>query len=287
MNFRHIEIGESDPEIAHLAEQRRDAGALVIRVERIDQLMAFIGQFEIPFGEPLWHRVHRIGEFQRQLPLAEFAHDRGGFLDNDDLAAPDHADAISHLLGLFDIMGRQNDRNAAFAQAAYKVPHAAPKLDIDTRRRLVEKQDFGFMAQCLGDHHPALHPTRQFHDLRVAFVPERKILQQLLDIGLVARLAEQATAEIDRRPNRLESIGADLLRHEPDHPARFPVAANDIVSARKHRARCRRNNAADRTDQSRLARAIGPEQCEDLARNDIQTDIVERLNPAIIGLAEV
>ena len=49
----------------------------------------------------------------------------------------------------------------------------------------------GWCDERLGDQHPAHHAARELADLRVALVPERELAQQLLELGLVARLAEQ------------------------------------------------------------------------------------------------
>src|SRR3546814_9620784 len=73
-----------------------------------------------------------------------------------------------------DIMRRQDDRDPALAQTAHHVPHVAAQLDIDPRGRFVEEQDLGFVAQRLGDHHAAFHAARQFHDLRIALIPQRE-----------------------------------------------------------------------------------------------------------------
>jgi len=47
-----------------------------------------------------------------------------------------------------------------------------------------------------------------------------------------------------------------------------------------------RHDSADRIDQRGLARAIGAEQGEDLALVDVEIDGLQRLQPALVGLAE-
>ena len=75
------------------------------------------------------------------------------------------------------------------------------------------------MAQRLGDHHAALHAARQLDDRRAAFLPEREIAKQLLDVAGVRAFAEQTAAEAHRVLDRREDIERDLLRHESDHRA--------------------------------------------------------------------
>ena len=134
---------------------------------------------------------HRLLQVQRQLLLAELLHQLGLLLDHDQLALVDHADAVGHLLGLVDVVGGQDDGDAAFAQAPHQRPHVAAQLDVHARGRLVEKQDLRLVRQRLGDHHAALHAARQRHDLVVALVPQRQVAQHLLDVRRVRRAAEQ------------------------------------------------------------------------------------------------
>jgi hypothetical protein len=50
----------------------------------------------------------------------------------------------------------------------------------------------------------------------------------------VGRLAEQAAAEADRGPHRLEGVGRQLLRHQADQRARGAVVAHDVVAVDGH-----------------------------------------------------
>ena len=119
-------------------------------------------------------------------------------------------------------------------------------------------------------------------------VPQRQVAQHLLDVRRVRRLAEQAAAEADRRPDRLEGVGGQLLRHQAD-----------LARARRgSRARCRGrrrsplpalgvDDAADDADQRRLAGAVRAEQREDLAAADLEVDALQRLEPGRVGLGEL
>ena len=49
---------------------------------------------------------------------------------------------------------------------------------------------------------------------------------------------------------------------------------------------CRFDDAADRVDQRGFARAIGAKERENLAALDIEIDILESLQPALVGLRE-
>ena len=157
------------PASLRVVEQRRDAGVLRLGVEGVDQLAyrraASVSSWPASAGGTA---VERLLQLQRQLLLAELAHQLGLVLDQDELALVDDADAIGHLLGLFDVVRGEDDGDAALAQASHQLPHVAAQLNVDAGGRLVEEQDLRFVRQRLGDHHAPLHAAGQRDDLRPA-----------------------------------------------------------------------------------------------------------------------
>ena len=180
-------------------------------------------------------------------------------------------------------MGCEDDGRAFITQLAHQPPHISPELDIHTGSRLVEEQQLGLVAQRLGNHHAPLHAAGQLGDLAVALVPERKCTQDLLDQRIVARLAEEATAQIHGIDHPLEHVGGEFLRHQADDRTCMPVALDDIMPIDGHRSAARRNEPADDGDQRRLARAIGAKQRENLALLDLEIDRAECLMPTGIS----
>ena len=51
-----------------------------------------------------------------------------------------------------------------------------------------------------------------------------------LDVAGVGGLAEQAAAETDGVPDRLERLGGHLLGHQADHGAGRPIIGDDVVA---------------------------------------------------------
>ena len=123
--------------------------------------------------------------------------------------------------------------------------------------------------------------------LCVLLVPQRQRLQHLLDMGGIARLAEQAAAEGHRRPHGLEGVGVQFLRHQPDQRAGGAIVADDVMAIDRDLALRGDQDAADDADQRGLAGAVGAEQSEDLAALDVEIDVVERLEPGRIGLRQI
>src|SRR5262245_10302757 len=238
-------------------------------------------------GERARHGVEFVVQMHRELLLPELAHQLGLVLDQDDLAVIDHADAVGHVLGLFDVVRGEDDGHARRAQGAHELPHVAPQFDVDAGGRLVEEQDARLVRQRLGDHHPPLHAAGQRHDLVVFLVPQRQIFQHFSDEVGILPLAEQAAAERHRRPHGLEGVGGELLRHQADQRPRRAVVRDDVVPADSDGAFRWRHDPADDVDQRGLAGPVGAEKRKDLAAADVQVDVLECLEARRIGLAEV
>jgi len=147
-----------------------------------------------------------------QLALAELLHQRVLLLDEDELAFVDDADAVRHLFRFFDVVRREDDRDAILAKGLHRLPHLAPELDVDTRRGLVEEEDRGSCESAFA------MSTRRF-------IPPESVMILLSRLSTATdrggpfstclsffRLAEQTAAEGHRRPNGLEHVGRQLLR---------------------------------------------------------------------------
>ena len=197
-----IEVRDADAGGAQIAQQAGDAGALALGVVIIGDLASILGEDEVVGRQRRRDRLNLVLQLERQAFAAEFLHQLGLVLDQDDLALVDDADPVRHLLGFVDVMGGEDDGDAGGLQRSHHFPHALAQLDVDAGGRLVEEQDLWLVRQRLCDHHAPLHAAGQREDLCVLLVPQRQVLQHLLDMGRVLRLAEQAAAEADGVPHR-------------------------------------------------------------------------------------
>ena len=225
-------------------------------------------------------------QMQRQLLAAELAHQLILVLDQNDLALVDDADPVGHLLRLVDVVGGEDDGDAGFAQRADHPPHVLAQLHVDAGGRLVEEEYLRLVRECFRNQHAALHAARERDDLGVLLVPERKVLEHLLDEGRVLALAEEAAAKGDRGPHGHESVGRELLRHQPDHRARSAIVRDDVTAGDGDAAGRRRHDPADDTDEGGLSGAVRSEQAENLARPDLEIDVLQRLEAGRVGLVE-
>ena len=94
----------------------------------------------------------------------------------------------------------------------------------------------------------------------------------MLEVGPVRFLAEQAAAEIDRVPDRVEGAQRQFLRDQSDSVAGETVVVDYVAPGNADRAGTRRYDAADDRDQRRLAGAVRTEQGEYLAPVDIEVE---------------
>ena len=84
------------------------------------------------------------------------------FLDQHELALVDDPDTVGHLLGLLDVVRRQDDASRRSSRRRRTSCHMSRRrLDVDAGGRLVEEQDPRLVRQGLGDEQAALHAARQ------------------------------------------------------------------------------------------------------------------------------
>ena len=165
-------------------------------------------------------------QMQRQLLLAELAHQLGLVLDQDDLAVVDHADAVGHFLGLVDVVGGQDDGHAR-KRAASARPATCP-CAARRRRRRSARRETGSAARATAPWRSArrrfMPPDSVMILLSFRSHSERSLSTFAICAGS-AGLPNSPRLKRDGGPDRLERVGGQLLRHETDHRARGAVVA--------------------------------------------------------------
>jgi hypothetical protein len=77
-------------------------------------------------------------------------------------------------------------------------------------------------------------------------------------------------------------VDARILRHVPDRPSHGIRLAHHVVSAHRCHAFVGSSERHEDADGRRLARAVRPEEREDLAFAHLKRDAVERLHVAVV-----
>src|SRR5206468_9472622 len=137
--------------------------------------------------------------------------------------------------------------------------------------------DLRLVRERFRNQEAALHATGQRHNLAMALVPQREVFEHFCYMIWVVRLAEQTATEADRAPNRLESIGRELLGHQPNQGASRTEVSNNVVTANRNLTSGWIDDPAHNADQRGLAGAVGPEQRKDLAATNLQVDPLQGL----------
>ena len=114
----------------------------------------------------------------------------------DDLAVVDDGDRVGQLVGLLEVLRRQQERRALADEAADDVPHPEPAARVEARRRLVQEQEPRPPDQGAAEVEPAAHAARVGLDDAVGGVGQVELLEQL--VGALAGLGATAAGRAGR-----------------------------------------------------------------------------------------
>jgi hypothetical protein len=184
------------------------------------------------------------------------------------------ADAVA-ALGLVHVMGRDEHGQAVGCEPMNLVPELAPRLRIDACGRLIEQQQ--------------LRPVHDAGGEREAVLPAaRKLPRELMAARGQAQIGERACDRLASRPEIVEArhkeqilldrqvlVEREPLGHVADLGLDAAALANDVVAQHRSLARVRGQEPADHADSRRLARAVGPEKADDLARGDFERNVID------------
>ena len=144
------------------------------------------------------------------------------------------------------------------------------------------------MHQRLGQAEPLLHPLGKPVDVVVFLVRQVQQLEHLAD-DLLARGAGDLVGdgeEVKKFPDLHAIIDAEIVGHEADHPANRHGVGGDGVAADPPLARGRPQQGRQEPDRRALARAVGPDEAEDLPLADGEAEIVDG-HEVSVALGEV
>ena len=108
----------------------------------------------------------------------------------DDPAVVEDRDPIRELVGLVEVLGGEEDGDAAAGELADVVPHLPAAARVEPGRGLVEEDHPRRADQCHGQVEPAAHPARVRRDRPGGSVDEVEPVEQLADACAACRAAE-------------------------------------------------------------------------------------------------
>src|SRR3954447_8560224 len=201
----------------------------------------------------------------------------------EDPAVLDDRHAVGERLRLVEIVGGEQHGLPELAQGAHHLPGGAARGRVEARRRLVEEDQLGGAEEREGEVEPAL--------LAAGRGPSAAV-RALLEPGEGDRLLHAARGGVQLRPvlERLAHgqvrVGAAALQHDAHAPAQIGRALGRVEAEHGHLAAVPVPVALEDLDGGGLARAVGPEQPEDLAAPDAERQPADRLL-APVGLRQV
>ena len=194
----------------------------------------------------------------------------------DHATAVEHHDPIGQRLGLLQVMGSQQHAAALRDQFPDRLPQPLPRLDVETRGRLVEEQQLRPAADRHRELHAPLLPTRQFS---VAALQQAVEPRHRHAIGDAAWIGVIAAREFEQLTDAQRVGNASRLKHHPDAPARSQLAGRlpeqcDLAAV----GLCK---PEQQRDCRGLAGAVGAQQRQQLAAMHLQVEPVERAHLAV------
>ena len=160
---------------------------------------------------------------------------------------------------------------------AQHLPHRDARDRIEPGRRLVEKEDARLVDQPARDLHAAPHAARKVSDRLVR--PRRQLdgLDELRNDPIALLLRHVVELRVDQQvlADAELHVARHRLRDHADRSAHVVGLANDVEAVDDRRARRRRQQRRHHADERRLARAVRPEQTEDLALLDAEAHALD------------
>jgi hypothetical protein len=194
-----------------------------------------------------------------------------------DLAVGDDADAVGQLVGLFEVLRREEDRDAVgLVEPPHLGPHRRPAGGIEARGRLVEEEDLRAMDERHRQVEATLHAAGVRLDPVVdggADVDEADhVVHAGLDVGRPEPV--EPTLQIEQFATRLLAIDRRVLQRHPDAKPDVAWLCGHVEAGDRCAAARRREQGAEHLDRGRLAGAVGAEEPVDLTGRHVEVDAV-------------
>src|SRR3954471_3936470 len=186
-------------------------------------------------------------------------------------------------------MAGEND-DAIRGQRGEKIAEAAARLDVESRRRLVDDQQRGIAEERTGDSDALSHPAGEIAHAAVGMFAEADDGEQFLNLlPPRARRVDVALQrpEVEELRGGEAGVGVELLRQKSHEAAELgEVLTAHSVPAPGDRSACRAQQGGEDSQQRRLPRAVRSEEA-DHAGSELEADAVQRAEAAGVNLRHV
>ncbi len=121
-----------------------------------------------------------LGERHLEPRLADLRLERGRGALGDDAAAGDDRHPVGELVGLLEVLGRQEDGGAVGVELLHLLPDRLAADGVEPGRRLVQEEHAGLVDERRGEIEPPLHAARVGADPAVGGLGQPDPLEQRL-----------------------------------------------------------------------------------------------------------
>jgi hypothetical protein len=194
----------------------------------------------------------------------------------------DDRDAVGEVIGLFEVLGREQHRDPAELELADHLPHRRATCRVEAGRRLVEEQDRWPGDEARGEVEAPAHAAGVALHHAVGRVRQIELVEQLG--GASDRLAPGHAAELADHHEVLAAgergVDGRILCGDADAPAHLGRLAHHVEAGDTGRARVGLRQRGEDAHGRRLARAVRAEHAEDRTGCRGEVDAGERLGVA-------
>ena len=284
---RHLlgELRRLDPGIAEPGE---DAGHVRYRAVRGDRqrcsfaLATGVALAELPCGSSAGPFVV---EGQLDQPTRHELLQLAGRPTGDDAALVQDRDVVGQLIGLIEILRREEHGRPAVGQLADRPPHLVASLRVEPAGGLVQEDDCRTADQAHGDVEAAAHPTGIGRHAAICRLlqpePPQQVRGGLAGIGDVAQVADQPQVLAPRQP----VVDGGELPRQADLLAHLVRSRGDVVPGHRGRAAVGPDEGGQDVDRRCLAGAVTAQQGEDRPLLNAEADVFQN-GDVLVRLAE-
>src|SRR6266851_6687034 len=196
---------------------------------------------------------------------------------HENFSVVDDRNAVAEFVGFLHVVRRQHNGNALLPQASHRVPHGNTALRIESRARLVEKENLGTMCNGAGDLNALGKAARELCRISVGSFRQMKLREQLLRSlsRLCAGKPEVAAVKVDVFEDGARAVERVELRHDADRTACQGRRFDNVNPGNTHPAGGRQSAGRADTDGCRLACAVRSEQAKELALPAAEIDAID------------
>jgi hypothetical protein len=201
----------------------------------------------------------------------------GGRAAGDRATVVDDQDAVCQLVGLVEVLGREQERRPVGDELADNRPHADPARRVEAGRRLVEEEHRRPCHEAGSEVEPPPHPTRVLAHDAVGGVAQPELVEQLPCPGTGVAPAEAAQA-----PDHHQVLAAvqhlvegRVLARDADPALDRGRLAHDIVTRDARRSPVGPGERGQDAHRGGLPGAVGPEQAQDRPGRHLEVEAGE------------